>query len=772
MKKKYIVISTLLFLILGQTFAQQLKLRADNIDEIVKAMTLEEKACLLVGRHDFLFKGYEDQEPAPRVMEPSISGFSQVIPRLGIPATALADGPAGVVIVTRPDNSKHYTATGFPVGTSLACSWDVNLVESVGKAMGNEALEYGIDLILAPGMNIHRSPLCGRNYEYFSEDPIVTGKIAAAFVRGIQSNGVGTSLKHYAANSQETNRTNVDEIVSQRALREIYLKPFEIAVKESAPWTVMASYNRLNGPYTQENRELLTTVLRDEWGFDGIVISDWIARRNTAAQIHAGCDHLQPGAQVQVDDIINLVTNGELSLKDVDISVKRMLEYIVKTPHFKGYKYSDDPDLKAHGLITRKSATEGMVLLKNENDALPLKDIKKVALFGCTSYNFLAGGTGSGHVVKPYVIDLQQGLANAGLDVTEDLKDLYVKYKEFHTIKNRCDRDPSERYYTAPPLPELAMTKASIERQARETDVAIITLGRQAGEGRDRTIKGDFNLSDVERELLNDVCDIFHATGKKVIVILNIGGVIETSSWKGLPDAILVAWQPGQEGGNSIADVLLGKENPSGKLSMTFPISAMDHPSSLNFPVNGSGSRSGRNRINIDYTLHEEDINIGYRYFNTAKKEVSYPFGFGLSFTDFVYSKPSVKATGNGFKATIVVTNTGKAPGKESVQLYVSAPESDLIKPACELKSFAKTKLLQPGDSETLTFEVSDYDLASFDETNHSWISSRGKYIIKFGASVEDIRATGVYSLQKEFTMKVNDVLRPKRDADGKLSYN
>lgn len=764
-----LTVSALFFLAIAQTNAQQLKLREDNIDEVLKAMTLEEKARILVGRNDPVFNGFTDSaEEFTRILPFNIAGFTQGVPRLGIPGTALADGPAGAVLVTPPDDPNMVYATGFPVGTALACTWDVNLVESVGKAMGNEILEYGVDVILAPGMNIHRSPLCGRNYEYYSEDPILTGKVAAAFVRGIQSNGVGTSLKHFAANSQETSRTHVDEIVSQRALREIYLKGFEIAVKESNPWTVMSSYNRLNGPYTQENKELLTTVLREEWGFNGIVMTDWIARRNTVTQIQAGNDLMEPGEQSQMDEIVEKVNNGELAIEDVDACVKRMLEYIVKTPRFKGYKFSSKPDMTAHAAITRQSATEGMVLLKNENNALPLRDVKKVALFGCSSYDFLAGGTGSGNVVKPYVIDLQQGLANASLEVTESIREMYVKYKEYHKIKNKCDRDPSERYYVEPILPEMPITKTCIEKQAKETDVAILTIGRQAGEGRDRTIKEGFNISEIERELLNNLCDAFHAVGKKVIVILNVGGAMETESWKGLPDAILLAWQPGQEGGNSVADVLLGKQNPSGKLSMTFSISAMDHPSSLNFPINGSaggyGPRSEHGRPNIDYTLHKEGINIGYRYFSTAKKAVSYPFGYGLSYTEFAYTKPIVKASGNGFKASIVVTNTGKVAGKESVQLYVSAPTGNLDKPACELKSFAKTRLLQPGESETLTFEVSDYDLASFDEAIQSWVSAKGKYTVKFGASVEDIRGTGIYNLSKESAWKVNDVLKPTMD--------
>ena len=770
MKFSAVAISALLLMGVGQANAQQLKLQENNIDEIVKAMTLEEKAALLVGGGNRGFNSSTSSTVgSTQNLVPGAAGTTVAIPRLGIPATVLTDGPAGVRISpTRPNDPNTYYATGFPVGTLLASTWDVDLVESVGKSIGNEVLEYGADVLLAPGMNIHRSPLCGRNFEYYSEDPVVTGKIASAYVKGIQSNNVGVSLKHYAGNSQETNRTAVNEVISQRALREIYLKGFEIAVKESAPWTVMSSYNKLNGPLTQENGELLTTILRDEWGFDGIVMTDWIGQRNTAAQVMAGNDLMEPGVAAQSEEIVAKVKSGELPIAAVDLCVKRILEYIVKTPRFKGYKYSNKPALTEHAAVTRQSATEGMVLLKNDGETLPLKDVKKVALFGITSYDFIAGGTGSGNVNKPYVIDLMQGMTNVGLEVTESLKDMYVKYKAYQESKIENDREPGGWRWGKAVLPELAVSRTAIDKQATEADIAIFTIGRQAGEGGDRKIEDDFNLTDVERQLLDDLCDAFHAAGKKVVVIINTGGVIETASWKNQPDAILLAWQPGQEGGNSVADVLVGKENPSGKLTMTFPIAAMDHPSSLNYPINPK--EAGRDplfpgkkqlRKNVDYTLHTEGINVGYRYFNTVGKTVSYPFGYGLSYTTFAYSKPTVKATKDGFIASIVVTNTGKNAGKEVVQVYVAAPKGSVEKPANELKAFAKTKLLQPGQSETLTFKVSNYDLASFHEDGQNWISDKGNYKVKFGASIEDIRATGNYKLAKEYAWKVNDVLKP-----------
>ena len=769
MKKLFLTASAMLMVSAG--FAQ-LKLQENNVDEILKAMTLEEKATLCVGyshaQGDAGTNGIIGQHTD---MVPGAAGATRPIARLGIPATVLSDGPAGVRISpTRKNDNNTYYATGFPVGTALACTWNAELVESVGTSIGNEVLEYGCDVLLAPGMNIHRSPLCGRNFEYYSEDPFVAGKIAAAYVRGIQSQGVGTSIKHFAVNSQETNRSNVDEIVSQRALREIYLKGFEIAVKESDPWTVMSSYNSLNGEFTQQSHGLLTTILRDEWGYKGIVMTDWGSKEGTVKAVIAGNDLMEPGNQTEINRIIEGVKSGAIAEADLDRNTKRILEYIIRTPRFKGYKYSNKPDLKAHAAVTRQSATEGMVLLKNEGNALPMKDAKKVAVFGLTSYDFIAGGTGSGDVNKAYTIDMMTGLKNAGLNVTEGLADLYQKYKTYAEAKSAADRANGGWFWGKAPLPEMEVSRNMIDKQAAEADIAIITIGRQAGEGSDRKEADDFNLTAVERQLLTDVCDAFHLVGKKVVVILNMGNVLETASWKGQPDAILMAWQPGQEGGNSVADVLTGKENPSGKLTMTFPISLTDVPSSLNFPnvqtqsAQGGWGRSRQPIKNQDYTLHAEGLNVGYRYFNTAGVAVSYPFGFGLSYTTFAYSKPTVKATKDGFEATVTVKNTGAVAGKEAVQLYVAAPAGGLEKPAQELKSFAKTRTLAPGESQVLTFKVSAYDLASYNEATQAWETAAGKYTLKFSANVEDCRATAVYTQAKAQSVAGHDVCKPNRE--------
>ena len=749
----------------------QVKLQTNNVDEVLKAMTLEEKAMLVVGGNRQIASTSDNGMiggHAQRV--PGAAGATQAIPRLGIPSTVLTDGPAGVRISPRRNNDQNtYFCTGFPVGTALACTWNTQLVEEVGKCIGNEVLEYGCDVLLAPGMNIHRSPLCGRNFEYYSEDPYVTGKIAAAYVRGIQSQGVGTSVKHFAGNSQETNRMGVDEIISQRALREIYLKGFEIAVREGAPWTVMSSYNRINGPFTQENGELLTTILRDEWGFDGIVMTDWTGLRNTAAQIQAGNDLMEPGNESQIKDIIDKVKSGALKEADLDICVKRILQYLVKTPAFRNYKYTNKPDLKAHAEVTRRSATEGMVLLKNEGQALPFDGSKTISVFGVTAYDFIAGGTGSGDVNKAYTIDLMQGLTEAGLKVNPKLADVYKSYQKYQESLTAAGPARGGWFWGKALLPEMAVSRTIINAQAQESDLAIITLGRQAGEGSDRQVEGDFTLTDVERQLITDVCNAFHLANKSVVVVLNMGNVIETASWKAMPDAILLAWQPGQEGGYSVADVLTGKAYPSGKLTMTWPNNLIDLPSSASFPnvrpaaaPRMRGNNRGNNKVEFqDYTKHTEGINVGYRYFTTTQASVSYPFGFGLGYTTFSYSKPVVKATKDGLTASITVTNTGKRAGKEVVQLYVSAPAGGLEKPARELKAFAKTRELQPNQSETLTMQLSLYDLASYNEATQAWETAAGKYTIGFGANVEDIRVTAPYSLSKQQTVKCHDVMKP-----------
>lgn len=756
----------------GQTNAPQLS--ADNIDEVIAAMTLEEKAQLLVGGGNDGFIGSGSMMGHQKKIVAGAAGITVAIPRLGIPATVMADGPAGVHIDPHRDGTDQtFYATGFPIGTCLASTWNTDLIYKVGEAIGNETLEYGCDVILGPGMNIHRNPLCGRNFEYYSEDPVVTGLMGTAVTLGIQSQGVGVSPKHFAVNSQETDRVKVDERVTQRALREIYLRGFERMVKEGKPWTIMSAYNAVNGQYCQMSKDLITTILRDEWGFDGIVETDWIGKRDfipTYKEVWAGNDLMTPGYPAQVKDIMDAVEEGKLDIADINRNVKRMLQYIVKTPRFKGYKYSNKPDLVAHAAITRQSSAEGMVLLKNDNNTLPISDLKTVALFGVNSYDFFSGGLGSGCVNVPYVVDMVQGLKNIGVSTTKQLTEIYTNYVAYAKAKLKADKNPMMWFLDQgqPKVDEIEITERCVQHEIGEADAAIITIGRQAGEGIDRYPE-EFNLTRDEQDMIFRVSDAFHAEGKPVIIIINSGSVMETASWRDRVDAILVAWQPGMEGGNSVADVLTGKVNPSGKLTMTWPISYTDHPSTKNFAkeydmYTYKNIKDGNNVPGYDYNSHEEDIYVGYRYFDTFNKNVAYPFGYGLSYTTFAFSKPTVKASGDDITVSVTIKNTGSVAGKEVAQVYVKAPKNaNYNKPVHELKTFGKTRELQPGESQTLTMKLQKMDLSSFDEANSQWLLDAGTYTFCIGNSSRNLPVEATLKLS-EAKQSVNNVLAPQQE--------
>lgn len=732
----------------GAVVAAPPQLGKASVDKVVKAMTLEEKVHLLIGTGMAGFDGSEAVVGATRSLVPGAAGTTYPIPRLGIPAIVLADGPAGLRIdPTREGDEATYYCTHFPIGTLLASTWDTGLVESVGQAMGNEVLEYGADVLLAPALNIHRNPLCGRNFEYYSEDPLIAGKIAAAYVRGIQSNGVGTSIKHFAGNNQESNRMANNSIVSERALREIYLKGFEIAVKESDPWTVMSSYNYINGQYASESKDLLTDILRSDWGYRGTVMTDWFGGSDGAAQVTAGNDMLQPGLDKQYNSIIAAVKDGSLDEKLIDRNVKRILNLIVRTPRFKGYKYSNKPDLAAHAAVTRQSATEGMVLLKNDNNTLPLKpSCKKVALLGCTSYDFIAGGTGSGNVNRAYTVSLLEGLQNAGYQLDAKLGSDYKAHIEAERAKAENSDNPLAKFLPTPRPGEMTIDRARMADLAAANDVALITIGRNSGEFLDRT-PADFDLSTAEKLLIESATQAFHSAGKQVVVVLNIGGVIETASWKDKPDAILCAWQAGQEGGNSVTDILAGRVSPSGHLTMTFPRSFVDHASSHNFPLEGAmssfnfadhGQSTGKHLW--DYTPYEEDIYVGYRYFDSFGKDVSYPFGHGLSYTTFDIANPVVARKDGKVNVTVDVRNTGTVAGKHVVQLYARAPEAKAAnRPEQELKAFAKTAQLAPGETAKVTLTFDEADLAMFDAEASAWKVTPGTYSLALGSSSRDL---------------------------------
>ena len=731
--------------------AQNLKLSSTNIEEVIKQLTLEEKVHLVVGAS---LKG-SDQARAEvgytKKIVPGCAGTTYPIPRLGIPTIVMADGPAGLRISpTRKNDPNTYYCTGFPVGTLLASTWNDELLEKVGKAMGEEVKEYGVDVLLAPGANLHRNPLCGRNFEYYSEDPLLAGRSAAAFIRGIQSNGVGTSLKHFAANNQEINRLGNDSRLRDHALRELYLRNFEIAVKQSQPWTIMSSYNYINGRYTSEDRILLEDILRKEWGFKGMVVSDWGGGLNAPLQIEAGNDMLQSGTYDQYISILEAVKNGKLKEADLDKAVRRVLELIVKTPRFNGYKYSNKPDLKAHAMVSAEAAREGMVLLKNDLETLPLGSNNTVAVFGTTSYDMLAGGLGSGDVHKEHVSTLPEALKNHGQEVYLPLEMLYAEHMKQEA--KRLDKMYGKRswpFYQHRPE-EIKNISEVARRAAQNSSVALVTIGRHSSEGFDRHLERDFNIRVGEFNMLRDVYKAFHTQGKKVIVLLNVCGPVEMLSWRKYADAILLCWMPGGNGAEAVADLLLGLSSPSGRLSVTFPRRYADVPSKnfpLNVPETGSNqsfeSYSTKEKFydipNIDYTNYEEDLMMGYRYYSSVNLRPAYPFGYGLSYTSFLISSPKIKYRDGVIKIECTVKNVGNFPSKEVIQIYSERTETEGEFPLRELRAYKKTSVLKPMEQTVVSFEIADTELSHFDEERMAWVLSKGVHRLYVATSSEEM---------------------------------
>ena len=492
--------------------AQTPKFGVDPLDKVISAMTLDEKLDVLIGS-----SGNQSTDANATIgnaseLVPGAAGQLNGVPRLGIPSTVVADGPAGLRIQPkRQGTDKTFYCTHFPVAMLMSATWNTQLVKEVGAAMGNEVKHYGVDVLLAPATNIHRNPLNGRNFEYYSEDPLLAGNICAAMVGGVQSNGVGTSLKHFALNNQETNRTSNNVIGTPRTFREIYLKPFEIVVKQAQPWTVMTSYNKVNGTMTSERCDLVTEILRHEWGFKGMVMTDWFGGQNAVAQMEAGNDLLMPGKVNQREEIRKAVLNGRLSMEIIDRNVRHILEYILKTPRYQGYTADNNPDLKAHAVVTRNAALEGMVLLKNAKNALPVSNnVKNVAVFGRTSYDFIAGGTGSGDVNHAYVVSLIEGLNNAGFTVDPALKKAYEAYIPEAQAKMPKSTNQFAAFLPKHLIPEMNLSASELQASARNNDVALITIGKTSGEFADRYISDNFNLTAAEKKMISDVCAAFH----------------------------------------------------------------------------------------------------------------------------------------------------------------------------------------------------------------------------------------------------------------------
>lgn len=730
------------------------KLGVDPIDKVISAMTLDEKLDMVIGAAGIDTDASSTiGSSAERV--PGAAGQLNAIPRLGIPAIVVADGPAGVRInPTREGTKQTFYCTHFPVATVVSSTWNTELANQIGKAMGDETRHYGVDVLLAPATNIMRNPLNGRNFEYYSEDPLLAGKICAAVVNGVQSNGVGTSVKHFALNNQETNRTSNNVIGSPRTFREIYLKPFEIVVKEAQPWTIMTSYNKINGTMTSERADLVTEILRHEWGFNGMVMTDWFGGQFAEAQMQAGNDLLMPGKKSQREELKKAIVNGHLSLEIIDRNIRHILEFIMKTPTFKGIEADNNPDLKAHATVTRNAATEGMVLLKNDGNVLPLEgSTKKVAVFGRTAYDFIAGGTGSGDVNHAYVISLTEGLKNAGLKIDKTVQKAYEKYIPAAKAAQKSDTELIGQFMPKKLIDEMQIADDMLAKAAKDNDMAIITIGKTSGEFLDRKVSSNFNLTMAEQSMINGVCDEFHKAGKKVVVILNVCGPVETASWTSKPDAILNVWLPGQEGGNSVADVLTGKECPSGRLPMTWPLTYNDVNNKADFPMPDEISnetisktlegftdkRTNGTTRNFDYTEYNEGVYVGYRYYTTNNVKVAYPFGYGLSYTTFEKSAPEANVNADGdITVKVSVKNAGKTAGKEVVEVYVSAPGKDMDKPARELKGFAKTRNLAPGEAQTVEITIPYESLASFNEKDSRWQVEGGEYKVMVADNAAD----------------------------------
>jgi len=755
-----------------------------SVESVIAAMTPDEKINMVVGDGKFLPASDSKTVEQGTGVIIANQNSKMVIPRLGIWSSALSDGPSGLNRDPHPEGSATYTyTTAFPTSTCMAATWNTALVETVGKAFGNEVLEYGYDVILMPALNLHRNPKCGRNFEYYSEDPLLSGKMAACMVKGLQSNGIGATLKHFVGNNQESNRRNYNAVISQRALRELYLRGFEIAVKESNPAAIMTSYNRVNGLYTAENPELLQNIVRREWGYKGLFMTDFDGNGSAVAKVRAGNNMLMGGSKKEIQELTEALKNKTLDESSLDKNLVYNMQMKLNSARAKGYQPSLNPDLEAHAKVACEAASEGMVLLKNENNALPFSGVKKVAVFGKISYYLIEAGTGSGGIrSNKYAVSVNDGLKAAGYQVLNNLEEKYMAFNAgileknlvpdyFNNPEMRADNgitdEHAPKHFRKRLIPfndEMPFAKAEIEQQVPGSDIAVVTLGRSGGENYEN---GYLPFTEREIGLVRDVCESYHAAGKKVVVVLNVGGVCETASWRDYPDAILMAWQPGQEGGNAVAGILKGTVNPSGKLPDSFPLKYDDVPSAKTFPGEPAGEP-----VNSFYT---EGIYVGYRYYNSFDVPVAWEFGYGLSYTTFEYSAIQLSSTTFTGKIEVKMTvkNTGKVPGKEVVQLYLAAPQSEMEKPDEELKGFSKTRLLQPGESQQLSFSLDAHSLASFQSGISAWVADKGTYEVRIGASSKDIRLKAAFELDHPVVVeKVDDVLYPNFAMKGLSRYD
>lgn len=661
-----------------------------DLQSLIEQMTLEEKAALCTG---------------------ASAWTTTPVERLGVPEMLVSDGPHGVRRV--PDvhalGAQSLPATCFPTAACLASTWNVDLINELGQALGEECIALKVDVLLGPGNNMKRTPLCGRNFEYYSEDPYLSGEMAASFINGVQRKGVGASLKHYAANNQEFQRFSISANVDERTLREIYLPAFETAVKKARPWTVMCAYNRINGAYCSENHALLVDILKNEWGFEGLVVSDWGAVHDRVAALKGGLDWEMPGPRERrVNALVDAVRSGELDEAVLNESVRRILRIVFKaaeTP--KGGAF----DVAAHHALARQLVAEGMVLLKN-NGVLPLKNPRRIAVIGRAAQQPHFQGGGSSHI-NPTQVD--------------------IPFDELRKLAGDAELTYAEGYPAGNQSQPALIEEAVVAAQAAEVALLYIALPYfKESEGYDRA---DLDLTTQQVDLIKAVTKV----QPKTVVILNNGSAVTMSEWLGETAAVLEAWMMGQAGGGAIADVLFGKVNPSGKLAETFPLRLADTPAHINYPGGNGEVRYG------------EGLFIGYRYYDAKDLPVLFPFGYGESYTTFAYSAPRLSANTfkdvDGLTVSVNVTNTGQVAGKEVVQFYVHDRQSSLARPPKELKGFAKVEL-QPGETKTVTVHLNFRAFAYYDPAYKQWITEDGEFDILIGASSADIRCAEAVTLQ------------------------
>jgi beta-glucosidase len=683
-----------------------------DIQSLIEQMTLEEKAALCTG---------------------ATAWSTTPIDRLGVPEMYVTDGPHGVRRAAEAGAfiGPSLPATCFPTASCLASSWDVDLIRKMGQALGEECVALKVDVLLGPGTNMKRTPVCGRNFEYFSEDPYLAGEMAASLIDGVQSKGVGTSLKHFAVNNQEFERFSINAKVDERTLREIYLPAFETAVKKAQPWTVMCAYNKLNGTYCSEDHELLVDILKDEWAFEGLVVSDWGAVHERVASLRGGLDLEMPGPKDRrVQAVVDAVRRGELDEAVLNESVRRILRIVFKaaeTP--KGGAF----DVDAHHALARQIAAEGMVLLKN-NGLLPLKNPQHIAVIGRAAGQAHFQGGGSSHI-NPTRTD--------------------VPFKEVQQLAEHAELTYAAGYPTDNTFQQALIDEAVVLAKAADVALLYVALPTfKESEGYDRA---DLDLTEQQVALIKAVAAIQPNT----IVILNNGAPVTMSDWIDAPAAILEAWMMGQAGGGAIADVLFGRVNPSGKLAETYPLRLADTPAYLNFPGENGEVRYG------------EGLFIGYRYYDAKGVPVQFPFGYGLSYTTFAYSNPTVSAATfkdvQGLTVSVDVTNTGPLTGKEVVQVYVHDRQSRLVRPLKELKGFAKVEL-QPGETKTVSISLDFRAFAFYDPAYQQWVTEDGEFDLLIGASAADIRGTVTVTLQS--TLQLPCILKRESTIKEWLAYS